>query len=81
MGARFARTSRNARTFSYISDAPEYETSGSIEIEAIVTLQPFGGSLSATTLRHANVRRIELEVRNSDIDFGAVEAWEPGYSE
>lgn len=77
--ARFARAFRGTRS-TQLHGAPEHETNGTIDLEAIVTLQPIG-SLSAQTLPHANIRKIELLVRNTDIDFGEVEAWEPDYEE
>jgi hypothetical protein len=78
--ARFARIFRGNRTNSQLYNAPEETSDGTVELEAIVTLQP-AGALSAQTLPQANVRRVELEVREADIDFGSVEAWEPGYEE
>lgn len=78
--ARFARVYRGSRTSSHLSNAPEETADGTVDLEAIITLQP-AGALSAQTLPHANIRRVELEVRDSDIDFGTVEAWEPGYEE
>lgn len=78
--ARFARVASRGRSSNHIDSAPDQAAEGSLEIEAIITLQPTG-ALSAQTIPHANVRRIELDVKNVDIDFGAVQAWEPGYEE
>jgi hypothetical protein len=78
--ARFARVFRGSRTSSQLYNAPEEAADGTVDLEAIVTLQP-AGALSAQTLPHANVRRVELEVRDTNIDFGPIEAWEPGYDE
>lgn len=78
--ARFARVYRGSRTSSQLYNAPEETTDGTVELEAIITLQP-AGALSAQTLPRANVRRVELDVREANIDFGSVDAWEPGYEE
>lgn len=78
--ARFARVYRGSRTSSHFYSAPEETADGTVTLEAIVTLQP-AGALSAQTLPHANIRRVELQVLDSEIDFGTVEAWEPGYEE
>jgi hypothetical protein len=78
--ARFARVYRGSRTSSQLYNAPEETADGTVNLEAIITLQP-AGSLSAKTLPQANVRRVELEVRETNIDFGPVDAWEPGYEE
>lgn len=77
--ARFARAHPRGRS-SFVEDAPPENASGSIEVEAIVTLQP-SGALSARTLPHATVRRVELKVRDTDIDFGVVDAWVPSYED
>lgn len=78
--ARFARVYRGSRTSSHLYSAPEESADGTVDLEAIITLQP-AGALSAQTLPQANVRRVELEVREANIDFGSVDAWEPGYEE
>ena len=77
--ARFARAHPRGRS-SFVEEAPPENATGSIEVEAIVTLHP-SGALSARTLPHATVRRVELKVRGVDIDFGVVDAWEPTYEE
>ncbi len=78
--ARFARAYRGSRTSSHLYNAPEETADGTVDLEAIITLQP-AGALSAQTLPQANVRRVELDVREANIDFGSVDAWEPGYEE
>lgn len=78
--ARFARIYRGSRTSSHLYNAPEETADGTVDLEAIITLQP-AGALSAQTLPQANVRRVELDVREANIDFGSVDAWEPGYEE
>lgn len=77
--ARFPRSYRG-RSRSPLWDAPEEGTRGTVEFDAIVTLEP-AGALSATTLPHADVRDIEIRVRRAEVDFGTIEAWEPGYPE
>lgn len=78
--ARFFRPSRSGRSSSNVYNAPEETADGTVTLEVIVTLQP-AGALSALTLPHANLRRVEVQVRDTDIDFGTVEAWEPGFLE
>jgi len=78
--ARFARIFSGSRSSTQLDNAPEELADGTVDIEAIITLQP-AGALSARTLPHANIRRIELQVHDVNIDFGTIEAWEPGYEE
>lgn len=78
--ARFARVYRGSRTSSHLYNAPEETAEGTVALETIITLQP-AGALSAQTLPQANVRRVELDVREAHIDFGSVDAWELGYEE
>lgn len=78
--ARFARVFQGSRSSSYLHEAPEETADGTLDVEVIVTLQPTG-ALSARTLPHATVRNVELRELETDIDFGTVAAWEPGYEE
>lgn len=78
--ARFARVLKGSRSRSYLHEAPVETTGGSIDVEVIVTLQP-SGALSALTLPFASIRNFELRELMTDIDFGSVVAWEPGYQE
>jgi hypothetical protein len=77
--AKFAKVFRGNRS-PYLSGAPEEHGRGTVDVEAIVTLQP-AGTLSAKTLPHAKVRLVELQVTSSDIDFGYIDAYAPMYEE
>lgn len=77
--ARFARVIGGNRNLRF-SQAPEERARGTVSVQAIVTLQA-SGALSAQTLPTAKVRRVELEVTDTDIDFGFVESWVPTYEE
>lgn len=78
--AQFAKLYRGSRSSSSLHDAPEENGDGTVELEVIVTLQP-AGALSARTLPHASIRNVEVRVLETDIDFGTIRGWEPGYEE
>lgn len=77
--ARFPRIYRG-QSRSLLGDAPEESARGTVEFDAIVTLEPTG-ALSANTLPFASVESVEVHVRHSEVNFGTVEAWEPSYLE